>query len=231
MVSSASKSIIALLPHPDDEIGMAGTLAAHAMRGDIVNLIYLTYGELTTKFKDQSMEEIINIRKTQAEDVSQILGAQKPIFLNMGDSKISDSRDSSLELANLIARLKPDVIITWGSEAKHPDHKNTNSLLRNAISYARIPKLMENNFSHRSPIYLFYYYDDSSSLPVKFIDVTDSMNIALECGEYYGSFFNWKNVSELMKSRRKSRGMECQVAFAEKYNYETTTAIPSKYLV
>ncbi|MCG3219274.1 MAG: PIG-L family deacetylase, partial [Candidatus Heimdallarchaeota archaeon] len=36
-------TILAIFPHPDDELGCIGTLANHSQRGDKVHMIWTTY--------------------------------------------------------------------------------------------------------------------------------------------------------------------------------------------
>ena len=44
------KTLLVALAHPDDEIGCAGTIAAHSALGHRVVLLFLTRGEMTEAF-------------------------------------------------------------------------------------------------------------------------------------------------------------------------------------
>ncbi|MCV5335308.1 PIG-L family deacetylase, partial [Escherichia coli] len=67
--------LMAIFPHPDDEIGTAGTLARHALRGDAVKLVWLTRGELASQFGDAPPEEVAAGREGHGREVARILGA------------------------------------------------------------------------------------------------------------------------------------------------------------
>ncbi len=218
LIPEEERCIIAVLSHPDDELGMVGTLAKHAENGDRVYLVFLSYGELTSKFGNEPVEIIIEKRRQQVNEVCSIIGAQEPIFLELEDTNIQHTRENGIRLAEIYVALRPTAIITWGLGANHPDHRNTALIANDALTYCRLAKILPSKKDYRKPIRLFHYYESNSQLPIVYVDVTDTIEKTLLCGEYYASMFNWKGITRLMKDRRRARGMESGCMFAEKFN-------------
>lgn len=218
MTLEFGRSIVAVLSHPDDELGMVGTLAKHAEVGDLVFLVYLSFGELTTKFGDIPLEEIKEKRKEQADEIASILGIGDPIILDLGDMNILPTRENAIRLAEVLIDIQPKAILTWGTEAHHPDHRNTGQIVLDAMTYCRIPKIMPSKRSYREPIRLFHYLEKNSHNPIIYVDVSQTIQKVIACGEYYEHRFGWIDVGKRMEIRRRSRGMETGCLYAEKFN-------------
>ncbi|MFD1729956.1 PIG-L deacetylase family protein [Deinococcus malanensis] len=133
--------IMAVFAHPDDEIGCIGTLAKHAARGDEVMLVWTTLGELASQFGDQTHEEVTRVRREHGAWVAGKIGALHHFF-DMGDSRMTGSRTEALQLARLYAQFRPNAVITWSDDHPHPDHRMTAKIAFDAITLARIPKII-----------------------------------------------------------------------------------------
>ncbi|HEU4740694.1 MAG TPA: PIG-L family deacetylase [Meiothermus sp.] len=133
--------LMAIFPHPDDEIGTAGTLAKHARRGDAVKLIWLTRGELASQFGDAPPEEVAQVREGHGHAVAEIIGAEYE-FLGYPDAGLTGGREEALVLARKIAAWKPDVVFTWDPYDVHPDHRAAYWATLSALKFCRIPKLV-----------------------------------------------------------------------------------------
>lgn len=153
--------ILAVFAHPDDELGCVGTLAKHARRGDEVMLAWTTHGELASQYVDQSDEEVRRIRREHGAWVAEKLGGESHFF-DMGDSRMTGSREEALQLARLYARFRPDVVITWSDDNPHPDHRMTAKIAFDAVTLARIPKILNDGGGISNPTGSGY---DSSSTP------------------------------------------------------------------
>lgn len=133
--------LMAIFPHPDDEIGVSGTLAKHALRGDAVKLVWLTRGELASQFGDAPPEEVARIREGHGRMVAEIIGAEYE-FLGYPDAGLTGGREEALVLARKIATWKPDVVFTWDPYDIHPDHRAAYWATLSALKFCRIPKLV-----------------------------------------------------------------------------------------
>ncbi len=57
-------------------------------------------------------------------------------------------------MAKVIAEIKPDAIITWSMNTRHPDHRGTANILYDALTYARIPRITEPLAAYRPPLHI-----------------------------------------------------------------------------
>jgi LmbE family N-acetylglucosaminyl deacetylase len=136
-----TKTILAVLAHPDDEsFGLGGTLALYAQRGYDTYYVCATRGEagtvdekLLTGFKDTA-----ELRTAELECAAEHLGLKKVFHLDYRDSGMPGSEDNKHPNAQInhsvdevagrvvkyIRELKPDVVLTFDPIGgyKHPDH-------------------------------------------------------------------------------------------------------------
>ena len=98
------KKILVISAHPDDEsLGLGGTLASHAKRGDEVFVLIFTDGESSRNKKQNKITE----RETQSKKACKILGVKKVKFLRYLDQELESI--SLVELTNKIE----DVVKNW----------------------------------------------------------------------------------------------------------------------
>ena len=139
------KTLLVALSHPDDEIGCAGTIAGHAALGHRVVLLFLTRGEMTEALGPLTAAEVADLRSEHARQAGGILGAEVRL-LDFPDTRIEVSADAGYRIAREIADIQPDAVITWGDAwrrgPRHPDHQATGQIVRNAITLARIARVV-----------------------------------------------------------------------------------------
>lgn len=230
MADSDKKTIISLFAHPDDELGAIGTLANHAERGDRVFVTWTTYGELTTLLPDLTAEEIKKERKRHGDEIAKIVGAEKAIFLDLGDSYVSTSREHRVAVAKMYAELKPNAVITWGLNNNHSDHRKTGWLALEATQAARISRVV-NMKPHRDNVRILQYFEKESKNPIKYIDVSDVMDTIKAAANFYAEIYDWKDVESWTVDGRRSRGIESHCKYAEKFNMRFDFSKPEKYAV
>jgi LmbE family N-acetylglucosaminyl deacetylase len=212
--------LLAIFAHPDDELGCIGTLRKHAERGDDVMLAWTTHGELASQFREETEEEIRRVRQEHGAWVASKIGAQHHFF-NMGDSRMRGDRAEALELARLYARFKPDAVITWSDDHPHPDHRMTARIAFDAITLARIPKIINEGVPevlepHRTPIRFFQYMSSASGQPLIHVEITAQIDLATKVFTFYQRFYGWDYTSEQYRASRATFGREAGVAYAEK---------------
>jgi LmbE family N-acetylglucosaminyl deacetylase len=136
-----SKTILAVLAHPDDEsFGLGGTLALYAQKGYDTYLICATRGEVGTVDEEHlnGFNDIAELRSAELERAAEILGLKEVFFLGYRDSGMPGTEENKHpgaqinhsidEVAGKVVRyireLKPDVVITFDPIGgyKHPDH-------------------------------------------------------------------------------------------------------------
>lgn len=224
-----TETVLGIVAHPDDEIGMAGTLKNHADRGDTVVLAWMTAGENTTMLKG-SPEEKAQVRKEQAEEVSELLQIETR-FLGFKDSEVPYTTEASKKVAEFIRDVKPSTVITWNdywqTGAGHPDHRNTCYTVRDALTYARFPGSLP---AHREFVSLYLYYNPGSSLPVVYVDVSEQKGIFEKIVDVYSKVYGGWPVTEWKYTNLKFFGMRAGCELAEVFNVVQSRKRTSKYL-
>lgn len=225
-----TETVVGIVAHPDDEIGMVGTLKNHADRGDTVILAWMTAGESTTALEG-TPEKKGALRKKHAEDVSSILGV-KTRFLGFKDSQIPYTVDAAKKVAEFVREVSPTIVITWNefwqTGAGHPDHRNTCYVVRDALTYARFPSQLP---AHRDFISLYLYYNPESTLPVVYVDVSQQKGIFEKIVDIYSEVYgNWP-VTEWKYTNLRFYGSWAGCALAEVFNVVQSRKRASPYLV
>ena len=213
---------MAIFPHPDDEIGTAGTLSKHAHRGDAVKLVWMTRGEMASQFGEMAPEEVAAIREKHGHDVAQIVGGEYE-FMGFPDAGLTGGRDEALAVAKLIAQWKPDVVFTWDYQDVHPDHRATYWAVFSALKLCRLPKLVGE--PHRKPVRLLHYYRGDIPRPSVYVDITKSLETAEKVFMLYHDFYKWDYSLEQYRAARARMGGEAGVKYAERFQSESPFAL------
>ena len=131
LISSAAKQkVLAIFPHPDDEVTVAGTVMGLKASGHEVILICLTRGEKGNAAQIPSEEELARLRTAEMQRSAQLLGVNQLIQLDYADGGIDAlGMDSLKSLVHaLIHSQKPDVLLSYDSKVGlygHSDHMLT----------------------------------------------------------------------------------------------------------
>lgn len=131
LISSAAKQqVLAIFPHPDDEVTVAGTVMGLKAAGHEVILVCLTRGEKGNAAQISSEEELARLRTAEMQRSAQLLGVNQLIQLDYADGGIEAlGMDSLKSLVHaLIQAQKPDILLSYDSKVGlygHSDHKLT----------------------------------------------------------------------------------------------------------
>ncbi len=170
----AEETLLVGLAHPDDEVGAAGTILAQRQRGSRVVIVWLTRGEMTEAFGPLPPEEVARRRVEQGRRAGEILGAETR-FLEFPDTRLEATRDAAQDVARLICDIRPTGLLTWGDGwtrgMRHPDHQACGRIFREALTLARIAKVVAPLEPHRLTAPVFTLRDIHSALPAVAIDV------------------------------------------------------------
>jgi N-acetylglucosamine malate deacetylase 1 len=219
-----TKTLLAILAHPDDEIGCAATLAAHSASGHRVVLAFLTHGEMTESLGPLTAEEVGRQRRAHAAESGRILGCEIR-FLDYRDTRVESTPDAHYDVAKLISDVKPDAVLTWGEGwirgIRHPDHQATGHIARSAITLSRIARVVAPLTPHRNAAPVFTLRDRNSPLPAIAIDVSEHVDKALELGEFYRARVGWP-PEDWHRNRLAEAGAQWGVQAAEVFDaYES----------
>jgi LmbE family N-acetylglucosaminyl deacetylase len=184
----AQQTLLVGLAHPDDEVGAAGTILAQRARFDRVVLVWLTRGEMTEAFGAIPQAEVAAIREEQGRQAGDILGCETR-FLDLPDCGVESTPEAARRVAELITEVKPDGILTWGDAwargMRHPDHQATGRIFRDAVTLARIAKVVAPNPPHRAAAPVFTYRGAHSTLPAVAVDVEPYLERIFALGQFY----------------------------------------------
>ncbi len=136
-----TKTILAVLAHPDDEtFGLGGTLALYARRGYNTYYLCATRGEAGSADEEhlQGYQDTAEMRTNELMGAAKILGLKEVFFLGYRDSgmpgmEANQHPDAQINhtidevagrVVKYIRELKPDIVITFDPIGgyKHPDH-------------------------------------------------------------------------------------------------------------
>lgn len=136
-----TKTILAVLAHPDDEsFGLGGTLALYAHKGYDTYLICATGGEAGTVDAEHlnGYKNTAELRAHELKRAAEILGLKGVFLLGYRDSGMPGTEDNKHPDAQInhsidevagkvvkyIRELKPEVVLTFDPIGgyKHPDH-------------------------------------------------------------------------------------------------------------
>lgn len=220
------KTILAVFSHPDDEVGCAGTLARHAERGDRVVLAWLTRGGMTEVYGDLPIEEVERRRTEHGVASAGILGCE-PRFFDFPDTGVEVTREAVVEVARLIAEVRPDAILTWGEGwvrgIRHPDHQATGVIVRNAVTLARLTRVVAPLPAYRGDAPVFTLRDRHSTLPAHAVDVTPVIDKIEEVARLYREEVGWP-AAEWLRESLAAAGRAWGVELAEVFDAWETPA-------
>ncbi|HEX6694681.1 MAG TPA: PIG-L family deacetylase [Longimicrobiales bacterium] len=215
-----SRTLLVALAHPDDEVGCAGTIAAHRAAGDRVVMLFLTRGEMTESLGPIPTSEVARRRTEHAHEAGRILDAEVRV-LDFPDTRVEVTADGAYAIAREIADIRPDCVITWGDAwvrgPRHPDHQASGQLVRNAVTIARIAKAVAPIEPHRGAAPIYAMRDPNSVLPLAAVDVTPYRAKIDEVAAFYRQYVRWPDPTWL-ENRLAAAGTEHGVKYAELFD-------------
>jgi N-acetylglucosamine malate deacetylase 1 len=216
----SKQTLVVGLAHPDDELGAAGAVLAQRARGDRVVIVWLSRGEQTEAFGPLPIREVGERREEQGRRAAEILDAEA-IFLDFPDTAIVHDREASVHIAKLLCELKPNGLITWGDAwvrgMRHPDHQACGGIFRDAITLARIAKVVDPLPPHREAVPVFSIRDVHSAVPPVGVDVTPHRDAIGEVAELYFHGVGFGHP-EWLERRLRETGDRWGYRYAEEFD-------------
>jgi bacillithiol biosynthesis deacetylase BshB1 len=176
--------ILAIAPHPDDaELLCGGTLIKAVKLGHRTAVLDLAAGEAATRGS-------VETRAREAKAAAKVLGLSARENLGWPDAGIENTPRSREELAKVIRRFKPQVVIAPASRGRHPDHRVTAELVREACFIAGLQKIAPDVPKHRprKVIHATAYREDAER-PTFVVDITNEFEQKLEAIRCFASQF------------------------------------------
>ncbi len=177
--------LLAIAAHRDDvELLCGGTLISAKRQGYDTAIIDLTAGETGTRGSAA-------IRERESENAARVMGVNERMNLGLPDAGITNTPETRLQLAREIRRLQPRVVIAPALGGRHPDHRVTAELVRDACFVAGLQKLAPEVPKHRPHklVHAIAYREDAPR-PTFVVDVSDAFETKMEAIRCYESQFD-----------------------------------------
>ncbi|RKD72831.1 bacillithiol biosynthesis deacetylase BshB1 [Sinobaca qinghaiensis] len=219
---TAALTLLAFGAHPDDiEIGMGGTAALHAQKGDKVAFCSLTRAELSSNGD-------IKTRQKEAAHAAETLGAQARYQLNFPDRNLTKESPEYAEIVTLIRYLRPDIVFFPWHEDRHPDHIKCGAIIKEALFDAGIRRYTEaGGDAWRVPYSYQYSINGMISGAAFYIDISSVQSLKEESLLCYESQFILAEESvhtpltsmyiESVRARDLLMGKQASVSYAEAF--------------
>jgi len=182
---SGIRNVLVVAPHPDDaELGVGGTMLALIAAGHTVHMLDMTNGEPTPRGD-------VSTRAKESAQAAKILGVASRTTLDLPNRYLMDSLDARTKVAEVIRRIRPDVLFVPYWEDSHPDHVQTSIICdaaRFQAKYTKTKMAGEPWFAPR----VFYYLCSHLKLlfPTSFIvDISAHWERKVEAAKSYVSQF------------------------------------------
>lgn len=183
--------ILALGPHPDDvEIGMGGTILLLRSQGHEVVLCDLTNGEPTPIGTPER-------RAQEAKEAAALLGVPR-ITLELPNRYLTDTIENRTQVAEVIRRVRPDLLFVPYWVDAHPDHVAAAALCEAARFYAKLTRttMAGEPFYPRRVLHFLTTHYRLHIRPSLIVDITAHIETKLRAIAAYGSQFGPERGSE-----------------------------------
>ena len=169
------------------------------------------------------------IRAAEAETATKILGVAVRENLGLPDAGIVNDATTREQLVRVIRRLRPRVILAPAIEARHPDHRVTAQLVRDASFLSGLAKLAPDSPKHR-PLKVLHClsYRQDFVRPSFVVDITAEFEQKLEAVRCYSSQFegvtqagevypNGESLEDIVRHHAAYYGSPIRRQYAEPY--------------
>ncbi len=215
--------VLAVGAHPDDlELACAGTLALFRKRGDEVFMCHACDGNKGSM--DKTSEEIAAIRRQEALDSANIIGAVS-LWGGFHDDEVVCDLESRLRMVDVIRQADPEVIITHHPGDYMTDHVNVSRLVFEAAYLASVP-LMKTGRPNTDKVPILYYMDTLAGVnfsPSEYVDIADTIDIKIRMMRKMKSQLGWlkamhnSDAEDYIRTVAKFRGFQAGALFAESF--------------
>lgn len=210
--------LLSIGAHPDDvEVGTGGVLINQQKRGNKTGIVILTEGEMgtggTAEIRSQEIQDAANVMET---DVVQVF--------NWGDTKLEDSYEKRLELARVIRKCRPKILLApyphvgHGRRQSHPDHVAAGIITINAANLAALKKVDIEGEPHLVTR-IFHYFLPPQVLPNFVVDITPYFEQWIKAlSAHRSQFLNPKksnNYIEHLTAMSRSFGLQARCKYAQ----------------
>jgi bacillithiol biosynthesis deacetylase BshB1 len=177
--------LLAIAAHRDDvELTCAGTLLKAADQGHATAILDLTAGESGTRGSAE-------IRGQEAERAAGILGVRERRNAGLPDAHLQNDEASRRVLVTHLRHFAPRVVILPFPQGRHPDHRMTSELARDACFLSGLARYDAPGAPHRPEkiLYALAYREDTVK-PTFVVDISAQFERKMAAVRCYASQFD-----------------------------------------
>ncbi len=169
--SPAPRRVLLIQAHPDDaEFMCAGTVARWVKDGAEVHYCSITSGDKGTSDPDVTSIALATLRECEQRNACEVLGVKSVTFLGYEDATLVPDLALRRELARVLRRIKPDVLMCQDPTMRfsgqryinHPDHiaageASLAAVFPSARDHKTFPELLDEGLeAHITPeVYIY----------------------------------------------------------------------------
>ena len=210
--------LLSIGAHPDDvEVGTGGVLIDLSKRGYKCGAVILTRGEMGTGGN-------ADIRAAEVKAAAEILGVDLVATFDWGDTRLEDTYERRVELATVIRRCRPRIILApypqvgHGRRQSHPDHVAAGVLAVNAASLASLKKFDAPGDPHLVTR-IFHYFLPPGVTPSFVVDITPHFDRWIEALSAHKSQFlnpeKSRDYIESLTAMARSFGIQARCKYGQ----------------
>jgi bacillithiol biosynthesis deacetylase BshB1 len=176
--------LLAIAAHRDDvELTCAGTLLKAAKQGYRTAVVDLTAGEMGTRGDAKS-------RAAEAEEAAKVMRLSARENLALPDAGIVNDPATREKVARVIRAFAPKIVIAPARQGRHPDHRVTAELVRDACFVSGLAKLAPDVPKHRpTKILHCVSFRQDFEKPSFVVDITDEFEDKMRAIRCFDSQF------------------------------------------
>lgn len=168
----------------DAELMGGAAVLAHHRQGWRSLLVHLTLGEKGSK--SLSAEDYAIQKRQEAERAAEVLGSAVE-FLPYLDGELPLNEDVQWQIADLIRKYRPTVILTHWKGSIHTDHVNTYENILASLFFAGL-KTFVREYPNHYPDAIYFaenWEDEDEFVPEVYLDVADDWDTYVEAASCY----------------------------------------------
>lgn len=214
-----AKTILAIGGHIGDmELTAGGLMATNALRGGKNITLALTAGERGNPAHLTPAE--YRIQKVNEAKTFMDMMNGKSLVLKYQDGELPNNEEVRREVAEIIVKYKPDIIVTHWHSTMHKDHNATHYIVQDAQFIASVVGTADGKH-HYAPVYFCENWEDDHDFdPYISVDITEGFDLwckALQTQWFVMNSADFKYY-DYYTSLARCRGALAKKKYAECFN-------------
>ncbi len=213
------KTILAIGGHIGDmELTAGGLMASNAIDGGKNITLALTAGERGNP-AHLSVQEYRVQKISEAKAFMDMMNGES-LVLKYQDGELPNTEEVRREVAEIIVKYKPDIIVTHWHSKMHKDHNATHYIVQDAQFIAGVVGDSNGN-KHYAPMYFCENWEDDNDFdPYIYVDITKGYELWTKALHTQWFVMNSKDFKyyDYYTSLAKCRGALAKKQYAECFN-------------